>query len=67
MVSDRMKDKYDCVANTKGFHEGQLVLFYNPKRKKGISPKLQTSWEGKEDSVQTFSMNFFHMCTCTFV
>ena len=45
-VSDRMKARYYCAANTGGFHEGQLVLLYNPQRKKGLSPKLQTSWDG---------------------
>ena len=43
---DRMKAMYDRVANTKDFHEGQLVVLYNPQRKKGLSPKLQISWDG---------------------
>ena len=46
LVSDRMKARYDRAANTEGFQEGQLVLLYNPQRKKGLSPKLQTSWDG---------------------
>ena len=45
IVSDRMKARYDCAANTEGFHEGQLVLLYNLQRKKGLSPKIQTSWD----------------------
>ena len=43
MVSDRMKVRYDSAANMEGFHEEQLVLLYNPKLKKGLSPKLETS------------------------
>ena len=45
MVSDRMKASYDRAASTEGFKEGQLVLLYNPQRKKGLSSKLQTSWD----------------------
>ena len=45
MVSDRMKARYECAANTEGFQEGQFLL-YNPQRKKELSPKLQTSWDG---------------------
>ena len=45
MISDRMKARYDRAANTEGFHEGQLFLLYNSQRKKGLSPKLQTSWD----------------------
>ena len=46
MVSNRMKARYDRAANTEGFRWRQLVLLYNPQRKKGLSPKLQTSWDG---------------------
>ena len=46
MTSDRMKARYDCAANTEGFQEGQLVLHYNPQRKKGLSLKLQNNWDG---------------------
>ena len=43
MVSDRIKASYGRAANTAVFYEGQLVLLYNPKRKKGLSSKVQTS------------------------
>ena len=46
MTSDKMKARYDRAANSEGFKEGQLVLLYNPQRKIGLSPKLQTHWEG---------------------
>ena len=32
MVNARMKARYDRAANAEGFYDGQLVLFYNPKR-----------------------------------
>ncbi|XP_037813635.1 uncharacterized protein LOC119604837 [Lucilia sericata] len=46
MTSDKMKARYDRAVNSEGFTEGQLVLLYSPQRKKGLSPKLQTHWEG---------------------
>lgn len=44
--SDRMKTRYDLVANSKGFNEGERVWLYNPKRRKSRCPKLQQNWEG---------------------
>ena len=43
---DSLKERYDRAANTEGFHEWHLVLLYNPQRKKGLSSKLQISWDG---------------------
>ena len=34
------------VQETDGFHEGRLVLLYNPTKKKGLYPKLPASWDG---------------------
>ena len=41
-----MKARFESAANSDGFHEGDLVLLYNPQRKKGVSPKLQPQWDG---------------------
>ena len=46
LKSDKMKMRFDGAANSKGFCDGDLVLLYNPQRRKGVSPKLQTNWEG---------------------
>ena len=46
MANGRTKARYDRAANMEGFHKGQLVLLYNPQQKKGLFPKLQTSWDG---------------------
>ena len=46
IISNKMKERYDAAANSEGFQEGQLVLLYNPRRRKGLCPKLQTNWEG---------------------
>ncbi|GFW78882.1 kinectin [Trichonephila clavipes] len=34
------------MKNRHDFHEGDRVWLWNPKRRKGLSPKLQTNWEG---------------------
>jgi hypothetical protein len=41
-----MKARYDQLANSAGFQEGDRVWLYRPIRKRGKSPKLQTCWEG---------------------
>jgi hypothetical protein len=46
LASDRMKTRYDKLANSAGYHEGERVWLYRPTRMKGKSPKLQPSWEG---------------------
>jgi hypothetical protein len=44
-ASDRMKARYDRLANSAGFQEGERVWLYRPTRKRGKSPKLQSCWE----------------------
>jgi hypothetical protein len=46
LASDRMKTRYDELANCAGYHEGDRVWLYRPTRKKKKSPKLQSSWDG---------------------
>ncbi|GFU28983.1 kinectin [Trichonephila clavipes] len=46
MASEKMKTRYDTRATGHDFHEGDKVWLWNPKRCKGLSPKLQTNWEG---------------------
>ncbi|GFU98817.1 hypothetical protein TNCV_2308411 [Trichonephila clavipes] len=46
MASEKMKTRYDARATGHDFHEGDKVWLWNLKRRKGISPKLQTNWEG---------------------
>jgi hypothetical protein len=41
-----MKNKYDKLANSAGYHEGDRVWLCRPTRTKGKSPKLQSSFEG---------------------
>jgi hypothetical protein len=46
MASDRMKTRYDKLANSAGYHEGDRVWLFLPNRTKGKSPKLHPAWEG---------------------
>ncbi|GFW71738.1 retrovirus-related Pol polyprotein from transposon 412 [Trichonephila clavipes] len=46
MASEKMKTRYDARATGHDFREGDKVWLWNPKRHKGLSPKLQTNWEG---------------------
>ncbi|GFT02250.1 retrovirus-related Pol polyprotein from transposon 412 [Nephila pilipes] len=46
IATDKMKIRYDARAKGHTFNEGDKVWFWNPYRRKGLSPKLQTSWEG---------------------
>ncbi|GBM54890.1 hypothetical protein AVEN_158322-1 [Araneus ventricosus] len=46
LASERMKTRYESKATDHHFKEGDLVWMYNPKRRRGPSPKLQQNWEG---------------------
>ncbi|GBN09457.1 hypothetical protein AVEN_116684-1 [Araneus ventricosus] len=46
LASERMKTRYDSRATDHHFKDGDLVWMYNPKRRRGLSPKLQQNWEG---------------------
>ncbi|GFT91562.1 retrovirus-related Pol polyprotein from transposon 412 [Trichonephila clavipes] len=45
MASEKMKTRYDARATGHDFHEGDKVWLWNSKRRKGLSPKLQTNWK----------------------
>ncbi|GFW03767.1 kinectin [Trichonephila clavipes] len=45
MASEKMNTRY-ARATGHDFHEGDNVWLCNPKRRKELSPKLQTNWEG---------------------
>ncbi|KAJ8940309.1 hypothetical protein NQ318_014382 [Aromia moschata] len=50
-ASDRMKETYDINANDGRYQPGNQVWLYNPQRRRGLSPKLQNSWEGPYEVV----------------
>ena len=46
MTSDKMKQRYDLLQSGSSLMKGDPVWLHNPQRKKGLSPKLQRSWQG---------------------
>ncbi|GFW15557.1 retrovirus-related Pol polyprotein from transposon 412 [Trichonephila clavipes] len=44
--TEKMQTRYDTKATGHQFKEGDKVWFYNPTRRKGFSPKLQSHWDG---------------------
>lgn len=46
VASDRMKRRYDIDTSRAVFDVGDAVWLYNPKRRKGESPKLSCDWKG---------------------
>ncbi|PFX16681.1 Ubiquitin-protein ligase E3B [Stylophora pistillata] len=44
--SNQQKRKYNRQLNQKTYDQGASVWFYNPKKKKGVSPCFQLPWEG---------------------
>ncbi|GFV35207.1 retrovirus-related Pol polyprotein from transposon 412 [Trichonephila clavipes] len=44
--TEKMKTRHDTKATGRQFKEGDKVWFYNPTRRKGLSPKLQSHWDG---------------------
>ena len=46
MATERMKTRYDIKATNHEFQEGEKVWLWNPVRRKGLSPKLQSNWDG---------------------
>ncbi|KAJ8935232.1 hypothetical protein NQ318_017869, partial [Aromia moschata] len=45
-ASDHMKETYDINANDERYQPGNQVWLYNPQRRRGLSPKLQSSRDG---------------------
>ncbi|GBN09456.1 hypothetical protein AVEN_116683-1 [Araneus ventricosus] len=52
---ERMKTRYNSRVTDHHFKEGDLVWMYNPKRRRGLSPKLQQNWEGQYTVVKKLS------------
>ncbi|XP_021346189.1 uncharacterized protein LOC110445735 [Mizuhopecten yessoensis] len=44
--SEKQKGHYDYRTNTKSYKTGDAVWLHDPKRRVGISPKLQSNWDG---------------------
>jgi hypothetical protein len=46
LASNHMKTRYNKLANSTGYHEGNRMWLYCPTCIKGKSSKLQSLWEG---------------------
>lgn len=55
MTSQAMKLRKDVGATRDALGPGDKVWLYNPKRRKGLSPKLSSPWEGPYQVVQKMS------------
>lgn len=51
-ASRRMKDRYDLRVTTQQLAVGDAVWLFNPRRRIGRCPKLQSDWEGPYKVVQ---------------
>ena len=45
-ASEKQKNNYDYRVHFNDYKVGDYVWLFNPKRKVGLSPKLQSNWEG---------------------
>lgn len=55
IASRRMIDHYDRFAKAAPFKVGDRVCLYNLKRKKGLSSKLQSDWDGPYEVIAPLS------------
>lgn len=55
------KSWYDRRARQISFEPGQKVWFYNPRRRRGLAPKLQSPWEGPCEVVKKLSDVVFYI------
>ncbi|XP_018347287.1 PREDICTED: uncharacterized protein LOC108751549 [Trachymyrmex septentrionalis] len=57
--SSQTKSWYDQKARQIHFKEGQKLWLYNPRRKKGRTPKLQSNWKGPYYVVKKLSASIY--------
>lgn len=65
LMSNKMKARYDMRVNCEGFAEGQLVLLYNPKRRRGQCMKLQSNWEGPYMVIKRINDVIYRIRNCS--
>ncbi|VEN45007.1 unnamed protein product [Callosobruchus maculatus] len=51
-ASDRMKMTYDVGSSETAYQPGDLVWLCSPQKRRGLPPKLQSSWEGPYEVVK---------------
>ena len=55
IAGQAIKQHYDRRMREARYAVGDLVWLHNPRRKKGLSPKLQSPWEGPYSVVEVIS------------
>ena len=55
IYSSKMKVNYDVAATATTFDVGDRVWLYNPKRTRGVYPKLERTWEGAYEVLKKMS------------
>ncbi|GFX99742.1 hypothetical protein TNCV_257811 [Trichonephila clavipes] len=61
MASKTMKTLYVVKATGHDFNECNKVWLWNPKRRKGLSPKQQTNWKGIFGSTLVYCYRCTHV------
>jgi len=54
-AGNNMKTRYDWHSREVKYNVGDHVWLHNPLRKRGLSPKLQSPWEGPYEILQVMS------------
>ena len=62
MSAETMKRRKDAKATANQYIEGDQVWLYNPRRKKGQSPKFSSPWEGPYSVVKVLSAVTYRIC-----
>ena len=55
IASGSMKQRFDAKASQAILEPGEKVWLYNPRRKRGVCPKLSSDWEGPYTIVNRLS------------
>ena len=55
LAGEAMRHRYDRGSRAAEFAAGDKVWLYNPRRRKGLSPKLQSPWEGPYTVIEKVS------------
>ncbi|XP_063849529.1 uncharacterized protein LOC135093868 isoform X2 [Scylla paramamosain] len=62
MAGQAMKQYYDRRMREASYSAGDVVWLYNTRRKRGLSPKLQSPWEGSYKMVDAVSNVIYRIC-----
>ena len=55
LAGEAMRRRYDKGSRAVALEAGDKAWLHNPRRRKGLSPKLQSPWEGPYDVIEKIS------------